>query len=811
MYLTANLCADEKPASDQKLESSLTSLANWWDLTGKPVCCGTMNVVAGRYDAAVVDFTAALRTHSNSALLYQFRGWAYGQQENYDRAIADFTEVIRLDPKNAEAFWERARNLVSKQEFDRAITDCDRALQIDPDQAWVFITRAAAYGFEGNLDRALEDCCKAIEIDPKWAIACSSRGAWYLEKGDYDRALADFDQAIRLDCNDSMGYVNRGAAYCHKEDYDRAIADFSRAIELDAKDSNAIFDRGMVFLQKQQYDRAIADFTEAIRLDPKEYGLYFGRATALIGKQQSDRALADCNQAVRLQPNSIAALFLRSQLHFDRGDRESAIADLSVALQIKGEDHKLDVQPHYRGGIALFALPPPKSELELLRGRAYGTLGDWDKAIADFSEVLRLDPKNVDARRYRAEVLLYKGDNAKASQDLTEVLRINPKFTNVYLSRALAYAAAQKFDKAILDCDQAIKLQPNLSLAFALRASVRGALLEDDEKKSSPKEMPLALADAGEAIRLDSQNCLAYGVRGGLFYDQKEYQKGVADFSACLRLLIDQPVASSRSPAQITLFNAMMYGGIIVDKRGILLSRGNCYSELEDYDKAIADFTEAIRLAPQDPYAHCLRAWANDQKGEYSKAAAGYAKAIQLDPKYADGYQYFARFLACCPEDARRDGAKAVEYASKACELTEWKDAECLGTLAAAYAEVKDYGKAQARYAEAIRLDPEYLEGYQWLAWFLATCPEDGCRDGAKAVDCALKACELEGWKTPASLDTLAAAYAEHGQFDLAIGWQKKVIELASEDDLEEYNSRLELYEAGKPFQDARPKAKTKD
>src|SRR6266849_3189520 len=126
MYLTANLCAGEKPASAQKLESIPTSLTNWWDLTGKPVSCGMMNAVAGRYAAAVADFTAALRSDPNSTLLYQCRGWVYGQQENYERAIADFTEVIRLDPKNADAFWERARNRISKQDFDRAIADCDR-------------------------------------------------------------------------------------------------------------------------------------------------------------------------------------------------------------------------------------------------------------------------------------------------------------------------------------------------------------------------------------------------------------------------------------------------------------------------------------------------------------------------------------------------------------------------------------------------------------------------------------------------------------------------------------------------------------
>jgi tetratricopeptide (TPR) repeat protein len=111
------------------------------------------------------------------------------------------------------------------------------------------------------------------------------------------------------------------------------------------------------------------------------------------------------------------------------------------------------------------------------------------------------------------------------------------------------------------------------------------------------------------------------------------------------------------------------------------------------------------------------------------------------------------------------------------------------------------FAEALTHYDEAIRLAPGYAEAYNDRAMILASCPDANRRDGAKAVESAAQACALTGWNQPAYLDTLAAAYAEAGDFAAAVKWQSRAIELLPDEAMKaDFQSRLALYQAGKPY-----------
>ncbi|CAM2885139.1 rhomboid family intramembrane serine protease [Rariglobus hedericola] len=93
------------------------------------------------------------------------------------------------------------------------------------------------------------------------------------------------------------------------------------------------------------------------------------------------------------------------------------------------------------------------------------------------------------------------------------------------------------------------------------------------------------------------------------------------------------------------------------------------------------------------------------------------------------------------------------------------------------------------------------------LAWILATCPEPEVRDGARAIKLARRACDLDGWKTAAIIDTLAAAYAETGDFIEAEKQMIKAMETPGEKS-PIYQAHLDLFRAHKPVREHPPSAR---
>jgi len=92
-------------------------------------------------------------------------------------------------------------------------------------------------------------------------------------------------------------------------------------------------------------------------------------------------------------------------------------------------------------------------------------------------------------------------------------------------------------------------------------------------------------------------------------------------------------------------------------------------------------------------------------------------------------------------------------------------------------------------------------------AWLLATCPDAEIRNGKLAVEHGRKACELSDWAFPEYVDTLAAAYAEAGDFEEAVRWQHKAIDEGAPHYQQQFAERLALYESGKPYRQDAPSA----
>ncbi len=145
-----------------------------------------------------------------------------------------------------------------------------------------------------------------------------------------------------------------------------------------------------------------------------------------------------------------------------------------------------------------------------------------------------------------------------------------------------------------------------------------------------------------------------------------------------------------------------------------LLNEGLSAVRSGRHDEAVEVFTKVIDGGGgPDVLATALtnRGIVESRRGNWQRATEDYREALRLQPKLATAHNNLAWLLAVCPVDSLRNGQEAVEHATWACNATSWRNLSCLGTLAAACAEIGDFAQAM-RWQERAVADPAYRQMY---------------------------------------------------------------------------------------------------
>ena len=191
---------------------------------------------------------------------------------------------------------------------------------------------------------------------------------------------------------------------------------------------------------------------------------------------------------------------------------------------------------------------------------------------------------------------------------------------------------------------------------------------------------------------------------------------------------------------------------------------------------------------------------ANDlaKKGDLDGAIGYYSVAIKIDPTmYVSIFERGTLYVQQHKwEQAIADFNHAL-IVSPSFILAAIKRAEVNQTIGR-------YDKALAELDHIINLKPRIHAdalARNDRAWLFATCPEPAFRNGKQAVADATAACRIDSWDTWDYIDTLAAAYAEAGDFDNAIKFENKAIHKARDADaIKGAQERLALYQQRRPF-----------
>lgn len=290
-------------------------------------------------------------------------------------------------------------------------------------------------------------------------------------------------------------------------------------------------------------------------------------------------------------------------------------------------------------------------------------------------------------------------------------------------------AFLRKDFKIAIDCfSRVLKLDPNNADACYRRGWSQQFMEKYDD----------AIEDFNKTILICSNNyflSMAYLGRGNAYFEKNKYEQAIGNYSKAIQI----------------------NSGLVEAYAG----RAQAYSLTKRYDSAVIDFTTAILLNPTNDVLYSSRAGLFCIKTNYLRAMADFDNAIEINPQSSDAYASRGYF----------------------------------------FFTIGRYADSVADCTKSIKLNTNSAQAYNNLAWVLTVAPDAEVRDGKKGLEFAKRACELSLWKNAYCLGTLAAAYAETGNFEEAIKWEKRCIAIGlPEKDRRHAREELELFKQGKPY-----------
>jgi tetratricopeptide (TPR) repeat protein len=265
------------------------------------------------------------------------------------------------------------------------------------------------------------------------------RSGYYYLLGDFERAAQYYTREIDREPQQPNHYLARAACYLNIIQKEKALADVERALKLAPTSAVALQLRGEIYSMDKDYDSALEYFTRAQTINPNWAVPHFDRGSVLMDRKEFISAVSEFDKAISLLGQFPLFYVIRSMAHFRLGNLAAAHKDQDQAVSLSEKD----------------ALTMVDVNLQIYDGYL-----DWAEDY--YARILSKQPSSWLAFQGRADAYRTNNEHEKAIADYSRAIAINPREARLYLSRGRSYSALNQIEKARDDFQKSLTITEKL-------------------------------------------------------------------------------------------------------------------------------------------------------------------------------------------------------------------------------------------------------------------------------------------------------------------------------------------------------------
>jgi len=608
--------------------------------------CMKNRVVLGIVALLVVIITVSCGGPEQKKAKFYNKGKALYEKGEYAKARLEFKNAVQIDVKYADAYYMLGMTALKSGDPRGAYGSFSKAIELNPRQWDAQLQMGWFILGSGNTPEAMDKAELILKSNPKYEDALILKGAVLLKKNDMDGARKYFESVLGRDVHKPEGYLLLTSVYSQKDDavnverillegirenqksvplylslaelyvkkkrVDDAIRLMQKVVEIEPNVDQHHLNLAAIYWQsgrEQQAKDVLSSFEQA---DPKKDDHWIQAAQFYMARNKPSDGEEQLKEGIRQNGKSFPIRFALSAYYFGSNRSEEGLSALQECLKLERDAANPNIL-HTKNSLAEY----------------YLTRQELDKAKQYVDEVIKENPKDVDANYIAGTIHLRKQEALQAVSSFRTVINERQEFIPGYVGLADAHLLNKDYNLASDTLQNALKIAPNSR--EVIRAMARVYAVQKDFKNAetefrqlltaNPKDIDVhadlgdMMLSAGEARRAEGEymdikrlapnNPVSYVKLSALYGSQKKWNKAIEELEHAVRTRPDLWATT----------NDLAY---------LLTEYGN---GKKDLDRALALAEKARTLNPDNPSVYDTLGWVSYRKGDDKQAIEWLGKA----------------------------------------------------------------------------------------------------------------------------------------------------------------------------------------